>query len=250
MNYFYKCFLITMKIKKFTNSLKKNFHKNKPYSIPKINSIIKKTYCKQTDEQLSDTNLMNDFLLSKSSQRKIDTLKTRLESLNLSKSHINSIINDNLILNEFCIAPGTKGVIRGNTFNKIVQDKIIEIGKKINNGTLTTPDFEIEFEKKIGNYTHEIPDWYIREKSSGKVIIGMNQIDLWSGGQQTNRGSKYILNDDFHKNETVKIISVISKFVELDSYNNKVFKIFEKGLKLDRLCYVYKLGNIIYIFFY
>lgn len=117
--------------------------------------------------------------------------------------------------------------------------------KKIRNLLGTIPKTLV-----VASATRASADWYILQKSSGKVIIGMNQIDLWSGGQQTNRGSKYILNDDFHKNEIVKIISVISKFVKLDSYNNKVFKLFEKGLKLDRLCYVNNLENIIYKFFY
>ena len=211
-----------MKIKKITeaivskfvgNRITKNLRTNSPYYSPlrtyhsrganrnlhHINSIIQKTYCPQTDRLLSDDNLMNQFIVSKSSQRKINTLKSRLENLNLSKSHVKSILNDNLILNEFCVAPGTKGVIRGNTFNKIVKDKVLDIGNNLNSINENESDFEIEFEKKIGIYTHEIPDWYILQKSTGKIIIGMNQIDLWSGGQQTNRGSKYILNDDFHK---------------------------------------------------
>jgi hypothetical protein len=42
-----------------------------------------------------------------------------------------------------------------------------------------------------------------------RVIIGMNQIDLWSGGQQINRGSKYLVNNK-HNTEKSKLC-VISK---------------------------------------
>jgi hypothetical protein len=53
--------------------------------------------------------------------------------------------------------------------------------------------------------TTEIPDWYILEKSTGKVIIGMNQLDLWSGGQQINRGFRAvrILNAGFNDKKNI-----------------------------------------------
>ncbi len=76
------------------------------------------------------------------------------------------------------IPAGTKGVIRGNKFNKIIKNLI-------KNFELNEEDFEVCFEKKCEKYnTNEIPDWYILEKSTNKIIIGMNQLDLWGGGQQ------------------------------------------------------------------
>ena len=58
--------------------------------------------------------------------------------------------------------------------------------------------FEIKFETKCLNFiTDEIPDWYISKKvapnsdttqnteNKPKILIGMNQLDLWSGGHQT-----------------------------------------------------------------
>jgi len=209
-------------------------------SMEDINARIKHEVCYETLEELTDAKLMCEYKDCNSVKNEIKKLSDVLGKY-IDEETKQKIIQEYLLQ---LIPAGTKGVIRGNKFNNIVKQFITKL-------SLDTDRFEICFEKKCeGHFTTEIPDWYIREKSSGKVIIGMNQIDLWSGGQQTNRGSKYILNDDFHKNETVKIISVISKFVELDSYNNKVFKIFEKGLKLDRLCYVNNLENIIYKFFY
>jgi hypothetical protein len=83
------------------------------------------------------------------------------------------------------IPAGTKGVIRGNKFNNIVKNYIITINLDIKR-------FDICFEKKHNNFiTTEIPDWYIYDKSINRIIIGMNQLDLWGGGQQLNRGSKY-----------------------------------------------------------
>lgn len=79
---------------------------------------------------------------------------------------INFIINDYILE---LIPPGTKGVIRGNKFNKIVKNTI-------NNMKLSELRFEICFEKQCEKYIMtEIPDWYILEKSTDKIIIGMNQ---------------------------------------------------------------------------
>ena len=81
-----------------------------------------------------------------------------------------NIINDYLLQ---LIPAGTKGVIRGNRFNNIVKQRIANI-------KLDTARFEIYFEKKCETHlTTEIPDWYILEKSTNKIIIGMNQLDLW-----------------------------------------------------------------------
>lgn len=81
----------------------------------------------------------------------------------------NSIIYD--IIDEYIyniIPAGTKGVIRGNKFNYIVKNYI----KKIQ---LDIERFDIFFEKKCNLYlTTEIPDWYILDKTSNRIIIGMN----------------------------------------------------------------------------
>lgn len=34
-----------------------------------------------------------------------------------------------------------------------------------------------------------------------KIIIDMNQLDLWSGGHQINRGAKYLLDNKFNSNK-------------------------------------------------
>ena len=109
------------------------------------------------------------------------------------------IIDDYLLR---LIPPGTKGVIRGNKFNKIVEKFITDMALDANR-------FEVCFEKKCDtHFTSEIPDWYILEKSTNKIIIGMNQLDLWGGGQQLNRGSKYIENAE-HNTTTSKLLCVV-----------------------------------------
>ena len=68
-------------------------------------------------------------------------------------------------------------------------------------------------EKKCINLaTDEIPDFYILNTKLNKAIIGMNQISLIGGGHQTNRASKYILNNKSNDdNKTILFNSGISK---------------------------------------
>ena len=68
------------------------------------------------------------------------------------------------------IPPGTKGVIRGNKFNKLVE-------KKIKSFELNLEDFEIKCEKSHPDFeTSEIPDWYIYQKSTNKITNELNNI--------------------------------------------------------------------------
>lgn len=140
------------------------------------------------------------------------------------------------------IPAGTKGVIRGNKFNKIVKQYITKL-------ELDKDRFEIYFEKKCEEYyTSEIPDWYILEKSTNKIIIGMNQLDLWGGGQQLNRGSKYIENNK-HNNENSKLLCVVCNEIQFKSKENKAYKLFQTGFKNNTLCYLNNLENIINLYF-
>jgi hypothetical protein len=140
------------------------------------------------------------------------------------------------------IPAGTKEVIRGNKFNNIVKNYIITINLDIKR-------FDICFEKKHNNFiTTEIPDWYIYDKSINRIIIGMNQLDLWGGGQQLNRGSKYIENTT-HNNEHCKLLCVVCNEIQFKSNKNKAYKLFEIGFKNSTLCYLNNLQNIITKFF-
>ena len=81
-----------------------------------------------------------------------------------------------------------------------------------------------------------------------KIIIGMNQLDLWGGGQQLKRGSKYIENNK-HNNENSKLLCVICNEIQFKSKKNKAYKLFETGFRKDTLCYLNNLQNIITSYF-
>ena len=207
--------------------------------IENINKRIKEEICNETISKLKDNNLIKEYKECKSVQNSIDKLIDVLEKHKISDTTKISIINDYLIE---LIPPGTKGVIRGNKFNSIVKNTIENI-------KLDNEKFEVCFEKKCGEcITSEIPDWYILEKSTNKVIIGMNQLDLWSGGQQSNRGSKYIFDNKINTDKS-KLLCVICNEIKFSSNKNKAFKLFTHGFKNDTLCYIKNIQNIINKFF-
>ncbi len=204
-----------------------------------INKRIQKEVCIHTIEKLNDIQLLDKYKKSRSVKKKINNLESILTKYNLENNIIQNIIND---YTPALIPPGTKGVIRGNKFNSIVK-------KVINNINLDQNKFQIEFEKKCNLcLTHEIPDWYIIEIQTNKLIIGMNQLDIWSGGHQINRGFKYIINNKYNT-ENTKFLCVICNNIILKNTNNKVYQLFKEGYANDTLCYINNLEPIILNYF-
>ena len=204
-----------------------------------INNRIDKEICDDTINKLKDTYLINEYKECKSVQNEIKKLELILEKYNIGTEIKKSILNDYIL---DLIPAGTKGVIRGNKFNSIVKNTI-------NNLKLDNERFEICFEKQCELFiTSEIPDWYILDKLAGKVIIGMNQLDLWSGGQQINRGYKYLI-DNKHNTEKSKLLCVVCNKIKFVSIKNKAYKLFEVGYLNDTLCYIKNIETIINKYF-
>ena len=207
-------------------------------SMEEINARISQEICYETLEELTDARLMYEY-------KECNSVKNQIKKLgDVLKKYINEEIKQKIIQDYSLqlIPAGTKGVIRGNKFNNIVKNFITKL-------ELDTDRFDICFEKKCeGHLTTEIPDWYILEKSTNKIIIGMNQLDLWGGGQQLNRGSKYIENNK-HNNENSKLLCVVCNEIEFKSKKNKAYKLFETGFKNNTLCYLNNLQNIITSYF-
>ena len=214
-----------------------NLKKQHISDINEINDRIINEICYNTINELSDNKLINEYKKCKSVIKEIKLLENIL-----LKYVDNSIIYD--IIDEYIyniIPAGTKGVIRGNKFNYIVKNYI----KKIQ---LDIERFDIFFEKKCNLYlTTEIPDWYILDKTSNRIIIGMNQLDIWSGGQQLNRGYKYIDNNKHNTNNS-KLLCVICNKIQFKN-KNKAYKLFEIGFRNNTLCYLNNLENIIKSYF-
>ena len=204
-----------------------------------INNRIDKESCENTINKLTDTYLLNEYKECESVKNKIQKLELILEKYNIKTKTKELILNDYILE---LIPAGTKRVIRGNKFNSIVKETIYNL--KLNNER-----FEIFFEKQCQIcITSEKPDWYILEKSTNKVIIGMNQLDLWGGGQQSNRGSKYLINNKYNTDKS-KLLCVVCNKIKFKSNKNKAYNLFEVGYKNNTLCYIKNIESIIYEYF-
>lgn len=173
-------------------------------SIDEINKRIIKETCYETCFKLTDAMLLNKYKSKNSFKNKKKEISDIINKYNINNE---KLINELTINN---IPPGLKGNIKGLEFNRIVKEKILGI-KIINNIR-----WNIRFEKRNIFYkTDEIPDWYISDNFTRKILIGMNQIDLWSGGAQLNRGYKYIINQKQY--DDIKIICVVCNTIQLKS---------------------------------
>ncbi len=211
---------------------------NKSLTIVEINARIIDEQDLEIIEILSDKNLFTELCKMPSVTTKIDNFKKLLYKHAILPSVIDSIIAD--YINEL-IPPSVKGQLRGNKFNKIVKSFILNLNMDDN--------YQIQFEKNCPFVkTDEIPDWYITNIKTKRTIIGMNQIDLWRGGQQANRGSKYIFNNSLNNNNT-KLLAVVCSSITIKTTKTKKYKLFDIGFRLNRLCYIGNLSNIITDFF-
>lgn len=141
-------------------------------SIEDINARIKIEVCHETLKELTDEKLISKYTESNSVKNKIKKLENILDKY-INKEIKQQIIKEYLLE---LIPPGTKSVIKGNYFNNIIKNTITKL-------KLNTEIFEIGFEKNCkSHFTNERPDWYILKKKTNKIIIGMNQLDLWGGG--------------------------------------------------------------------
>jgi len=227
------------KIKKKKLILVKSTINKRELNLYDINNRIEKEFCHKTAMELTDKKLLGIYKECPSVIKAISKLNNVLSKNDIDEEIKHKILEEYILE---LIPAGTKGVIRGNKFNKIIE-------KLIKSLDFDKEKFVVSFEKKCENHiTSEIPDWYILEKSTDKIIIGMNQLDLWGGGQQINRGSKYIVNKQ-NNDENSKLLCVVCNKIQLKSNKNKTFNLFKIGFENNTLCYLNNLQNIIYSYF-
>jgi hypothetical protein len=194
-----------------------------------LNRLVQEQVCYNTIKQLSDTALMSIYVNTPGVKKKMLQFTEVFNNHGISEEVIGSMLKDLIPYN---IPPGVKGDVRGKMFNDIVENKIKSIPFLQDENK-----YEIRFEKDCHlKKTGEIPDWYIINYENNKKVIGMNQVDLWGGGAQSNRFDKYINKDDY--------LCVVLNNVVI-SERKKNYPLFEKGLMEDRLCWLKNLENIL-----
>jgi hypothetical protein len=207
------------------------------YTVATMNKQIQQVVCYDTLAQLTDEALMSDFMECDSVTRALHTLGMVL-STHVDEDTSEKIKKDYV---RHIIPPGTKGVIRGNKFNRIVKQRICDMG-------LNPQRYDVKFETRCPSVTtSEKPDWYILDKITSRSIIGMNQMDLWNGGQQLNRGSKYIM--ETINTENNKLLCVVCYEKQFITSKTKAFRLFVRGFSDETMCYLTNLPSIILRYF-
>lgn len=207
-------------------------------SVDEINERIKKELCLDTIEKLTYKALLERYMETDSVKQKIITLRSILDEESVENEKVDKIIQRYI---PELIPPGTKGTIRGNKFNQIIKEKILSFG-------IDEEKYEIKFETKHKTHTtSEIPDWYIYEKETDMIIIGMNQLSIVGGGQQINRGFKYL--EPALNTEKFKLLCVVCNDLVIKSAKGNEYKLYSLGFKNDTLCYLGNLQPIINTFF-
>ena len=209
-----------------TNKIKKEDIINE---IGLLNLIINKTFLYEFAIELTDEKLMDKYLSSNSILEKKIILTSYFEKYNIefNKEFFNDII-------KLMISSGLKGAIRGLKFNELIKNLLIN--------KLTDKKYVLKFEKKHDKISEKY-DFYISD--GYKEIVGMNQIDFWSGGQQVNRSDKYLELGIKNNNTNFHFICVICDYIQITSLNNRVFKILNEGIKKNII--VYPLGLLSFI---
>ena len=212
-------------------------------TIVEINERIDNEYSKEIADLLTDQILFPEYIKSKAVKKKLEEIKNIMKNVGIEDEKIEMFFK---LYTPNLIQPGVKGNVRGHKFNLYIKDRIEKM-------ELDENRFVVKFEKRNKNVkTGQIPDWYIEEKTTRKVIIGMNQVALWGGGHQNNRGDNYLnkyIEENKLKQNKSKFLSVVCNHIKITRKNTDIHNLLDRGFRNETLCYINNLENIIRKFF-
>lgn len=193
-----------------------------------LNNSIKKQYDKYFASLLTDVSLQRMYMKTSCFKKTKSEIHSILER-HLCKDACSAKILERIVytINMRFMSPSMKSSVRGSKVNTYIEKKLTKLFSSCKNGTVV---FEAKHEK-----LHERADWIITK--GAKTYIGFNQIDLWNGGAQLNRASKYILDDTLHKRlakDNIYIICLVVRKITLKN-KNKIYNIIHHGLQKKRL---------------
>lgn len=130
------------------------------------------------------------------------------------------------------VPAGTKGAVRGRIFNKMVEREISKaLGRRRGVG------FSVEEAHPL---FQEIPDWVLRKGKS--TLVGFNQVSLFGGGHQLNRGGKYVTDETLHRRLARRGVRMVCIVKDVPGRGRgKAWEITRRGVAKRRL---YTLGGI------
>jgi len=187
-------------------------------------------YCKNNYKLLlNEDDIYKKSITKKSYKKRVVKLTNLIGTLIEDPELIDKLTV--LLSRNFIVSPQSIGILRGIQFNNLVGDKLYSIF------WLDSVKLEV-----CSEFYDERVDWVVTYKN--KIVVGMNQLDLWGGGAQLNRAGKYILS--YKKKSTHDLLCVIyNDGREKLTHINKQFRILDKGIVNNTLCYIENLENIL-----
>lgn len=194
-------------------------------------------YDKNVDDLLSDQHLWAVYEKQPSVCKRVEKTRDDLLNAGFDKDQVSLILK---VISPLLVPAGTKGVVRGNAINQKVKEDLTK--------SFPPDTYKLSFETEhTFHQTTEKPDFVVYNITNGRSVIGFNQRDLWGGGAQINRASKYIDSEEFHSTpDNVKILSVVCS--NLSECKGKKRDIYDRGIRTQRMCYIGKMPEIIHKF--
>lgn len=192
---------------------------------------------KNVDDILSDQYLWTLYEKQPSVCKRREKTRIDLCNAGFDTDQVSLILK---VISPLLIPSGTKGVVRGNKINQMVKNDLEK--------SFSSDQYKIVFETKHEfHHTTEKPDFIVYNLHNNRSVIGFNQRDLWSGGAQMNRASKYIDSEEFHTTpDNVKILSVVCSTLSMCKGKKKY--LYDRGINTKRMCYIGKMAEIIHNF--
>jgi hypothetical protein len=192
-----------------------------------------------SSEPFDECELLEHYKESNAVKNRIEDVRQVFRDCRVKKAISTRVITK---LIPYIIPAGVKAKIKGDLFNEIVKS---ELKKTIKLLKLNTRHYKMFFETPCKEL-QEIPDWTLHDARTNKLLIGYNQIDLWNGGHQLNRGSKYILDDHLHKRlerKGIFMVCVVNLPFPSSCKGSKIHNIVTKGHRTKRLIHPRELSR-------
>lgn len=195
----------------------------------KLKVIINRMYDANVFKKISGSHLHSSYIKSPSVIRRVQKLKNILKQHNISNMKSQKIVEEMV----YDIIPaGVKASVRGSALNAIVNNKLKRLPKK--RYSVTTEHTPAHLKPLL----HERPDWVVKDLKTQHTIIGYTQVSLFGGGQQINRASKYILNEDIHmklRKNNASMVCLVAEKPTILKKGTKCYNILTTGIKKKRL---------------
>lgn len=169
-----------------------------------------------------------DLNSSKKYKDRMATIESIIsETVNISTNRRQMLVSK---LMKHFVPHGIKSSLHGIQFNKEVSKRITPIVKRKPHIIFSLePTHKLLFEK---------PDWMLYNTRTRSTLVGYNQIDLWTGGHQINRGAKYILDKALHaklSRHKVKLVAIVAGPPATLTPGTKKYDIINTGIEKRRL---------------